>query len=75
MLYGRAFAEVGALLVDLFTGSFAEPPELIVLNLDATGDMPHGHQEARFFRCNYGQDCYWPPYIVCGAHIRVPMSS
>jgi len=42
------------------------PPEPVVLDLDATDDPLHGHQEGRFFHGYYGGYCYLPLYIFCG---------
>ena len=53
--------------VDCFLDAHAEgPPERIVLDLDATDDPVHGHQEGRFFHGYYGGYCYLPLYIFCG---------
>lgn len=52
------FAKIDALLVDLFMDNFAEPPERIILDLDATDDELHGQQEERFFHGYYGNYCY-----------------
>jgi hypothetical protein len=60
---------VDALFVDLFVDSFEEPPESIVLDLDATDDPLHGTQEGRFFHGYYGHYCYLPLYIFCGDHL------
>jgi hypothetical protein len=54
------------LFVDLFLASFKTPPEEIVLDLDATDDPLHGHQEGRFFHGYYDCYCYLPLYIFCG---------
>jgi hypothetical protein len=40
---------IEALLVDLFVTAHARPPRQIILDLDATDDPLHGHQEGRFF--------------------------
>ena len=37
------------LMVEQFVESFAEPPEELVLDFDATDDPVHGMQEGRFF--------------------------
>jgi hypothetical protein len=37
------------LFVDLFLDAHAKPPKAITLDLDATDDPLHGHQEGRFF--------------------------
>ena len=40
-----------------------------MLDLDATDDPVHGHQEGRFFHGYYGGYCYLPLYITCGDHV------
>jgi hypothetical protein len=45
------------------------PPERIILDLDATDDPLHGHQEGRFFHGYYNCYCYLPLYIFCGRHL------
>ena len=44
-------------------------PKRIVLDLDATDDPVHGHQEGRFFHGYYDCYCYLPLYIFCGRHL------
>jgi hypothetical protein len=44
------------LLVDFFLEAYKSPPKEIVLDLDATDDPLHGHQEGRFVHGYY--DCY-----------------
>ena len=55
--------------VDLFLEGHPQPPKQIVLDLDATDDPLHGHQEGRFFHGYYDYYCYLPLYIFCGAHL------
>ena len=57
------------LLVELFLESFEHPPSRLVLDLDATDDPIHGHQEGRFFHGYYGDYCYLPLYIICDEFI------
>ena len=57
------------LLVEVFLEAHAEPPEEIVLDLDATDTPLHGEQEARFFHGYYGHYCYLPLYIFAGDHL------
>jgi hypothetical protein len=57
---------VDRLLVEVFLESYAEAPQEIVLDLDATDDPLHGRQEGRFFHGYYGDYCYLPLYIFCG---------
>jgi hypothetical protein len=62
-------AKIEALFVDLFLEAHQDPPEQIVLDLDATDDPLHGHQEGRFFHGYYDCYCYLPLYIFCGPHL------
>jgi hypothetical protein len=60
---------VEGLFVDLFLEAHDKPPAEIVVDLDATDDPLHGHQEGRFFHGYYGCYCYLPLYIFCGRHL------
>jgi hypothetical protein len=57
----------------LFVGRFLEahtrPPERIILDLDATDDPLHGHQEGRFFHGYYDCHCHLPLYVFCGRQL------
>lgn len=55
--------------VDVFVDAYQEPPEEIILDLDATDDPLHGKQEGRFFHGYYGCYCYLPLYIFAGDHL------
>jgi hypothetical protein len=62
-------AKIEALFVDLFLEAHRQPPKQIILDLDATDDPLHGHQEGRFFHGYYDCYCYLPLYIFCGTHL------
>jgi len=62
-------AMIERLLVELFLEAHCSPPEQIILDLDATDDPLHGHQEGRFFHGYYDQYCYLPLYVFCGRHL------
>ena len=62
-------AAIERLFVDLFLDAHAKPPREIVLDLDATDDPVHGHQEGRFFHGYYDCYCYLPLYVFCGRHL------
>ena len=62
-------AAIEALFVTLFQEGHRRPPKQIVLDLDATDDPIHGHQEGRFFHGYYDCYCYLPLYIFCGRHL------
>ncbi len=57
------------LFVDVFLDVHARAPREIVIDLDATDDPLHGHQEGRFFHGYYDCYCYLPLYIFCGPHL------
>ena len=62
-------AAIETLFVDLFLEAHARPPKQIILDLDATDDPLHGHQEGRFFHGYYDCHCYLPLYVFCGRHL------
>ena len=62
-------AKIEGLFVDLFLEAYQDPPKRIILDLDATDDPLHGHQEGRFFHGYYDCYCYLPLYIFCGPHL------
>ena len=55
--------------MDLFLDAHREAPSEIILDLDATDDPLHGHQEGRFFHGYYDGYCYLPLYIFSGEHL------
>jgi hypothetical protein len=66
---GHDPAAIERLLVELFLEAHATAPKRIVLDLDATDDPLHGHQEGRFFHGYYDCYCYLPLYVFCGRHL------
>ena len=62
-------SKIEGLFVDLFLDAHAAPPSQIILDLDATDDPLHGHQEGRFFHGYYDTYCYLPLYVFCGRHL------
>ena len=70
--YARLAADTAAietLFVDLFLDAHKKAPAQITLDLDATDDPLHGHQEGRFFHGYYDCYCYLPLYVFCGRHL------
>lgn len=64
------------LFVTFFLEAHQRPPKQIILDLDATDDPIHGHQEGRFFHGYYDGYygyydgyCYLPLDIFCGRHL------
>ena len=60
---------IEALFVELFQDAHDEPPEMIVLDVDATDDAIHGRQEGRFYHGYYRSYCYLPLYVTCGSFL------
>jgi len=58
-----------SLLVKLFLQAHPQPPDEIILDLDATDDPLHGEQEQRFFHGYYKGYCYLPLYTFSGRHL------
>ena len=48
--------------------NYLTPPPRLVLDLDSTDFVLHGHQLGRFFHGYYDAYCYLPLYIFCGDH-------
>jgi Transposase DDE domain group 1 len=66
---GHDPAAIEGLFVELFLEAYKAPPHEIILDLDATDDPLHGHQEGRFFHGYYDCYCYLPLYVFCGRHL------
>jgi Transposase DDE domain group 1 len=66
---GHDGAAIEGLFVDLFLEAHQTPLKEIILDLDATDDPVHGHQEGRFFHGYYDCYCYLPLYVFCGQHL------
>jgi Transposase DDE domain group 1 len=62
-------AAIERLFVDVFLEAHPRAPAQITLDLDATDDPLHGHQEGRFFHGYYDCYCYLPLYVFCGRHL------
>jgi hypothetical protein len=58
--------EIDQFFVDVFVKNHRRVPDEIVLDVDATDDPLHGHQEGRFFHGYYDCYCYLPLYVFCG---------
>ena len=66
---GHDPARIERLFVDLFLEAHRRPPKQIILDLDATDDPLHGHEEGRFFHGYYDGYCSLPLSVFCGRHL------
>jgi hypothetical protein len=67
--YKKIVAHLDAMqrfFVDAFLQQYVVPPERIVLDIDSTDFVLHGHQLGKFFHGYYDADCYLPLFIFCG---------
>ena len=67
----EAAVAIHQVLVEQFIASFAEPPEELILDFDATDDRVHGLQEGRFFHGYYDAYCFLPLYVFGGDQLLV----
>lgn len=58
--------QISSLFVELFLQAHSQPPQEVVLDLDATDDPLYGRQEGRFFHGYYREYCYLPLYVFAG---------
>src|SRR3954453_2220886 len=69
--YQKIVAHLDAMqrfLVEAFVQQYVLPPQRLVLDLDSTDFVLHGHQLGRFFHGYYDAYCYLPLYLFCGDH-------
>ena len=59
------------LMLEQFIRSFAQAPEEIILDFDATEDKVHGHQEQRHFHGYYDCYCFLPLHVFCGEQLLI----
>jgi hypothetical protein len=52
--------------MDVFIQSYSKPPEAIILDIDDTDDLTHGHQQLTLFNAYHGDYCYMPIHIYEG---------
>ena len=70
--YKKIVAEgekIDDLMVEIFIEFHRTVPQEVVLDVDATDDPVHGHQEGKFFHGYYAEYCYLPLYIFSGEHL------
>lgn len=57
---------IAEVFVEVFIQSYSEPPEGIILDIDDTDDLTHGHQQLTLFNAYHGDYCYMPIHIYEG---------
>jgi len=62
----KELEKMKAVFVDHFISSYAEEPELIVLDFDDTNNTVHGGQQESLFNNYYGEYCFMPLHVYEG---------
>src|SRR3977135_1123233 len=50
-------------LVDIWCGSYPKPPRSVVLDIDDTVDVVHGHQQLAQWNAHYDERCFLPIHV------------
>jgi hypothetical protein len=66
----RDLVRLGRVMVDLYCASYPTPPEAVVLDIDDTVDVVHGHQQLSLFNGHYGERCFLPIHVYDTATAR-----
>ena len=54
-------------LIDQWMESYATPPDGVVLDIDDTCDVVHGHQQLSLFNAHYDERCFLPIHVYDSA--------
>ena len=54
-------------LVDIWCGSYQKPPPSVVLDIDDTVDVVHGHQQLAQWNAHYDERCFLPIHVYDAA--------
>jgi len=66
----RDLVRLGRVMIDLYCASYAAPPEAVVLDIDDTLDVVHGHQQLSLFNAHYDERCFLPIHVYDTATAR-----
>jgi hypothetical protein len=50
-------------LVDIWVKSYRKPPKSVMLDIDDTVDIVHGHQKMSVWNAHYGERCFLPIHV------------
>lgn len=67
----RTLYHLAEVFVERFIGSYAAPPEVIVLDFDDTADLVHGAQERARFNKHVAHSCFMPLHVYEGLSGRL----
>jgi len=59
----REIVQLTYALIDVWRRSYKTPPSSVVLDIDDTVDVVHGHQEMAVWNGHYDERCFLPFYL------------
>jgi hypothetical protein len=59
----RDVIRMGRAMVALWIASYPRPPQSVILDIDDTVDVVHGHQQLSLFNAHYDERCFLPIHI------------
>jgi hypothetical protein len=66
----REVVRLMRVMVDLYCASYATPPATVILDIDDTVDVVHGHQQLSLFNAHYDERCFLPIHVYDTATSR-----
>jgi hypothetical protein len=66
----REVVRLMRVMVDLYCASYATPPATVILDIDDTVDVVHGHQQLSLFNAHYDERCFLPIHVYDTATCR-----
>ena len=66
----RDLIRLGRVMIDLYCASYRAPPEAIVLDIDDTVDVVHGHQQLSLFNAHHDERRFLPIHVYDTATSR-----
>jgi hypothetical protein len=66
----RDLIRLMGVMVDLYCASYTAPPAAVMLDIDDTVDVVHGHQQLSLFNAHYDERCFLPIHVYDTATSR-----
>ena len=66
----RELIRLGRVMVELYCASYIAPPATVMLDIDDTVDVVHGHQQLSLFNAHYDERCFLPIHVYDTATAR-----
>jgi hypothetical protein len=57
-------------MIDTYCASYQRPPRAVILDIDDTLDVVHGHQQLALFNAHYDERCFLPIHVYDTATSR-----